>query len=250
MTTTSPAKLESICRKNPTSILFARLADEMLRSGNVDRATEICRKGLRYRPFYPTGHLVLGRCHLAAERLGEARQALYDTLALDPDNPAAYWLLGRIERRMGLEEQALQRFRCAGVVDPLSRMLVTEIGAVAQPENERASESRSGDEPERLAADDTTGTNEVQAEREGLSQLLRDLLVQGDSDNKTAAITDSDSDNAPIATSTLAELYVTQGLIQEAVAILEQVREREPRNGLIKKRLKELQKMDRTCAGG
>ena len=69
---TSHAKLGKICAKNPTSILFARLADGFLRQGKVKQAVEICRRGLRYRPSYVTGHLVMGNCHLAVGRLEEA----------------------------------------------------------------------------------------------------------------------------------------------------------------------------------
>ena len=250
MTATSVARLERICSRNPASILFARLADEMLRSGNVDLATEICRKGLRYRPFYPTGHLVMGRCHMAAGRLVEARQAFHDTLVLDRDNPAAYWLLGKIERRIGFEEQALQYFRYALTVDPLSRVLVSEIGAVARGEDEPASESGPGDEPGRLASDETAAKNDSRAERENFPLLLRDLPDQRGPGKDAAATSESDAGIAPIATSTLAELYVAQGLIEEAVAVLAQVCEREPENEPIKKRLKELQQMNGMCAGG
>ncbi len=250
MQSTSLAKLERNCSKNPTSILFARFADEMLRSGNVDRATEICRKGLRYRPFYPTGHLVMGRCHIAAGRLEEAREAFHDTLALDHDNPAAYWLLGKIERRMGFEEQALQFFGCARTVDPLSRVLVSEMGDVAQAEDEPASESGSGDKPEPPASDETSSIDDARAEPKDISLLLRDLPDQRSLGKDAAAISESDSGIAPIATSTLAELYVAQGLIEEAVAVLAQVCEREPENEPLKKRLNEIQHMDGMCAEG
>ncbi|MCZ6635621.1 MAG: hypothetical protein O7G87_19670, partial [bacterium] len=57
----SLSMLEKICLKNPTSILFARLAEGYLQQGQVKRAFEICRQGLRYRPSYVAGHLVMGK---------------------------------------------------------------------------------------------------------------------------------------------------------------------------------------------
>ena len=248
MTAASLAKLERTCSRNPASILFARLADELLRRGNVDRAAEVCGKGLRYRPFYPTGHLVMGTCHMAAGRLEDARRELQDTLALDHDNPSARWLLGRIERKLGFEEKAQHYFRCALTVDPLSRLLVAEMDADAQAEAAPASGFRPGDETEPVASDATVEEHRPRAEREDYSLLLRDLLDNRGQVQERPA--DADSEIAPIATSTLAELYAAQGLIEEAVAVLTQVCEREPDNKRLRKRLKELRKMEGACKGG
>lgn len=248
MTATSIAQLERICRKNPASILFARFADGMLRSGNVERATEICRAGLRYRPFYPTGHLVMGRCHMAAGRLDEARREFHETLVLDQDNPAACWLLGMVERRLGFEKQALQYFKSALAVDPMSRLLVAEMDSGVRTEDEPASGSGIGSGRE--ASADSGTAQRVSGHGEDFSHLLQDLPGRRGSGGDPAASSDAGCGIPPIATSTLAELYVTQGLIEEAVAVLKQVREREPDNKSIKKRLKELQKLDGMWAGG
>ena len=248
MTAASLAKLERICSRNPASILFARLADELLRRGNVDRAAEVCSEGLRYRPFYPTGHLVMGRCHMAAGRLEEARRELHDTLELDHDNPSANWLLGRIERKLGFEERALHYFRCALAVDPISRLLVAEMDADAQAEAGPASGLRPGDETESVASDATVEESRLRAEPEDFSFLLRDLL--DDRSHIEDPPADADSEIAPIATSTLAELYVVQGLIGEAVAVMTLVCEREPDNRRLGKRLKELREVDGACMGG
>ena len=245
---TTLAKLERACGRNPASILFARLADELLRLGNVDRAAEICRKGLRYRPHYPTGHLVMGRCHMASGRLEDARREFQRTLELDPDNPSASWLLGRIERETGFEDRALHYFRYARTVDPLSRLLAAELDAEVQAEGETASESRSGDETERTAPDLTAEGDRTPAGPGDDSLLLRDLQEpRGHEDARSA---DADAETAPIATSTLAELYAVQGLFEEAVTVLAQVCEREPDNKRIRKRLKELRKMDDARTGG
>ena len=247
-TATTLAKLERVCGRNPASILFARLADELLRLGNVDRAAEICRKGLRYRPLYPTGHLVMGRCHMAAGRLEDARRELQHTLALDPDNPSATWLLGKIERETGFEKRALHYFRCARTVDPLSRLLAAELDAEVQAESETPSESLTGGATERPAPDAPVEGDGAPAGREDLSLLVRELHEpRGHPEDRSA---ESNVEPAPIATSTLAELYAVQGLIEEAVAVLAQVCEQEPDNKRIRKRLKELRKMDGACTGG
>ena len=126
----SSGKLEKICVKNPTSVLFARLADEVLGAGDVKRAAEICRRGLRYRPSYATGHLVMGRCHLAVGRFEEARQEFHKVLQLDSDNLSALWLIGRIELQMGWQESALQRFERILILDPLNPEVAAQAHAL------------------------------------------------------------------------------------------------------------------------
>jgi len=43
---------------NPSSPLFARFADDLLREGEFTRAGEFCERGVREYPFYTTGRLV------------------------------------------------------------------------------------------------------------------------------------------------------------------------------------------------
>jgi tetratricopeptide (TPR) repeat protein len=119
--------LERVIAKNPTSSLFARLADAYLRQGDMNRAIEICRQGLRYRPSYVSGHVVLGKSHFAAGMWEEARRAFNKALHLDPHHTVAIWYLGQIDRTMGWDDLALRNFQKARDLDPLSQSLQRAI---------------------------------------------------------------------------------------------------------------------------
>ncbi|OGG56233.1 MAG: hypothetical protein A3F84_10210 [Candidatus Handelsmanbacteria bacterium RIFCSPLOWO2_12_FULL_64_10] len=119
--------LERVVAKNPTSSLFARLADAYLRQGDMNRAIEICRQGLRYRPSYVSGHVVLGKSHFAAGMWEEARRAFNKALHLDPHHTVAIWYLGQIDRTMGWDDLALRNFQKARDLDPLSQSLQRAI---------------------------------------------------------------------------------------------------------------------------
>jgi tetratricopeptide (TPR) repeat protein len=250
----SHGKLEEICAKNPTSILFARLADGVLRQGDVKRASEICRRGLRYRPSYVTGHLVMGKCHIAAGRLEEARQEFHRVLQLDQDNLAAFWHLGQIDLEVGWEALARRHFGWAYTLDPFNRDLLAKIESFQQappaPEQtldafpdgesavlEQAPESGAGARVE--AGFDAVGDGDLDA-------LVREVGGNRDSVSGAPAVSGDRTleGTDPIATSTLAELYATQGLIQQALEVLERVLKRDPGNQQVKQRLEELQAMD------
>ena len=264
---------EKLWAKNPTSILFARLADAYREQGNLDRAIEVCRRGLRYRPSYPTGHMVLGRCLIEADRQEEARQEFEKVLRLDPDHTAALWELGRLEHEAGHLESALKRFESALAVDPFSPILAEvvkalsgEISAAAETgdDSAKAPDSDEGDpDPDEANLLNELDVEETDSEAAGSEEtgpaaveteprtLLRsppdsdDPLIRhgGDSRGDTGVRSGDQADGKPapsVLTLTLADLYVTQGFVGRAVEVLEALAERSPDDERYRLRLKEL----------
>jgi tetratricopeptide (TPR) repeat protein len=259
-------KLEKICSKNPTSILFARLAEGFLQQGHVKRAAEIARQGLRYRPSYVAGHVVMGKCHFAVGHFEEARQEFQKVLQLDSDHPSALWHLGQIDLQFGWDDLALRHFELALILDPLNRKIAKQIAqlkADAADTCERVSVADALNDVERLdtavvdEADEDTDDDAVSSLDDAPRPELvvdKDLaslvsaLAQGDSvapEDKKAKPVQKKMEEAPkleaIATATLAELYVQQGLIEQAVVTLKQVLLRDPNNDLVLARLEALQ---------
>lgn len=156
--------LARVIAKNPTSSLFARLADAYLQSGDVHRAIEVCRQGLRYRPSYVSGHVVLGKSHFAAGMFEEARRAFNKALHLDPHHTVAIWYLGQIDRTMGWDDLALRNFQKARDLDPLSQNLgrATEevLASISSQMDQRLQEE--------ALADRDPSAETVEQERAGL----------------------------------------------------------------------------------
>ena len=245
-------RLEKICAKNPTSILFARLADAYLSRGDVKRASEVCRRGLRYRPSYVTGHVVMGKCHLAAGRLEEARQEFHKVLQLDPDHVAAFWHLGRVHLDMGWRDLALENFRQARCLDPFNRELAGRIEALealppATPSGGDARGAESGDEDDldlAAIAECAAPTSHAvgpaaPSGTDDLASLAREIQGEGDP-SPTGPGARRPAAPGGIATFTLAEIYASQGLVERAVGVLERVLVREPGHQKARRRLEEL----------
>lgn len=235
-------KLQNICDQNPTSILFARLADELLQQGEVARAIEVCRRGLRYRPSYTTGHVVMGKCYQAAGHYEEARLAFQRVLLLDAGHLAAHWYMGKIALQLGRDDLALEYFEQARARDPFSPELTEQI---CELKGEDAREEHDNS-PELTDVNIGFGDREVIFESEAFAQAL---LEEDDEDDLDELVMPfkrepkSGGEAPVIATTTLAELYASQGLIQEAIAVLEQVMAREPDNEHVIARLDELRNL-------
>ena len=134
------AELEKALERNPDSILFARLADEHLKSGAVEEALQVCQEGLERYPFYVGGYLVLGKCYLAAQSFGEARRAFNRALKLYPENLSALWHLSKVYERLGWEVLALNCLRRAAELDPFNEGLRGQIEALTSTLEEEVSE--------------------------------------------------------------------------------------------------------------
>lgn len=83
---------------DPSSQLFASLADFYRENGLLPEAIEICRSGLENNPDNIEGRLVLAKCFFAARDFGSAREQVTRVLTVQPENTAAKKLLGEIDR--------------------------------------------------------------------------------------------------------------------------------------------------------
>jgi tetratricopeptide (TPR) repeat protein len=134
------ALIEDLLRQyaeNPRRV-FARLANELRKSGDYDRAIEICRGQIPQQPGYISGHIVLGQSLYDCGRLEEARQTFETALNLDPENLIALRHLGDIARQHGETEVAKGWYRRLLEVDPQNDEVVAQLEAMgAAPATEQ-----------------------------------------------------------------------------------------------------------------
>lgn len=127
-------------QKDPASIAFAQLAEELRRSGALQDAVDVCREGLRRHPSYISAHVTLGRSLLQLGQLDEARAELEQVQRDAPDNLAALRALADIRQRQGSPAGALEYFEKAlrlAPNDPALERLVAAIG----PDANRAADA-------------------------------------------------------------------------------------------------------------
>ena len=259
----SIAKLEKALRRDPDSLHFARLADLYLKRGRTERAIELCQKGCANFPDYATGFIVLSKCYEKRGDLEAAREAMGQALRIDPENPSGYKRLAYLFEQLDVAPLVLQSLRQAAYFDPFDTSLAEQIDRFASQTHQEAPE------PEEVAAVVSAAPVEVpqpQALPPNQSPDDRDDLY-GDTDDlellrllqeieeEEAAKPKPAPEEPPtpvksepstakskrIATTTLAEIYTTQGLTQKAIETYRELLKQEPNNTIIRSKLSSLE---------
>ena len=92
--------------KDPASRLFAQLAEELRKEGELEEAIRISREGLQKHPFYPTARMTLGRALLDSGDLEAAKTEFEAVLQGAPDNLLARRFLEECRARRAQPEAA------------------------------------------------------------------------------------------------------------------------------------------------
>jgi len=94
-----------ILEREPSSLVFAALAEAYRKRNLLTRAIEVCRRGLRTHPNFLSGRVALARAYADAGKSDLAQRELEKVVASAPDNLAAQRLLAEIHRRDGRLDQ-------------------------------------------------------------------------------------------------------------------------------------------------
>src|SRR6267142_2600127 len=123
-------------QKDPASIAFAQLAEELRRAGQYEESVETCRTGLARHPGYLSARVTLGRALIELNQLEEAQAELGHVLKNAPENLAAIRGLGEIHHRRGELTEALAQYRAALALarnDPDLEETVAQLARQVEP---------------------------------------------------------------------------------------------------------------------
>ena len=94
-------ELRKRLEKEPGSRLFAQLAEELRKDGQLEEAISVCRAGLQKNPNYPSARITLARALIDSGDLAAARAELEGVLQAAPDNILARKLFEECLAAMG-----------------------------------------------------------------------------------------------------------------------------------------------------
>ena len=123
-------------QKDPASIAFAQLAEELRRSGGYQEAVDTCRAGLKIHPGYLSARVTLGRTLIELGQLDEAQAELSRVLESAPENLSAIRGLAEIHHRNGDLVQALAQYRAALLLarnDPDLEETIADLSRQVEP---------------------------------------------------------------------------------------------------------------------
>lgn len=104
----------------PETRLFAPLADAYRKSGDIDRAIEICDRGIERFPDYASAHVILGKCYYDKGVTGQAKDEFLRVLELDPENMVALKFVGEISLAEDRRDEAVTYFKRLLSINPLN----------------------------------------------------------------------------------------------------------------------------------
>jgi tetratricopeptide (TPR) repeat protein len=123
-------------QRDPASIAFAQLAEELRRAGEHQESVDTCRAGLAIHPSYLSARVTLGRALLELDQLDDAATELGIVLKSAPDNLAALRAMAEIHQRRGNLVEALAQYRRALTIarnDPDLEETVADLARTVEP---------------------------------------------------------------------------------------------------------------------
>ena len=113
--------------REPGSRLFAQLAEELRKDGDLEEAIRVSREGLQKHPAYPSARMTLGRALLDTGDLVAARTEFETVLKGAPDNILASRFLGECLEGLGDLAGARDRFKATLAMAPGDKVVTAHL---------------------------------------------------------------------------------------------------------------------------
>ncbi len=105
--------------RNPSSRVFAPLAEAYRRLDLIEEAFEIASRGVRLHPDFAAGRIAYARVLIAKKAYADAVDQLQRSAELSPDNILAFLLLGDTLLELRRPKDALNAFKMVLFLNPL-----------------------------------------------------------------------------------------------------------------------------------
>ena len=232
---------------------FVSLADAHRKEGDFLEALRILRDGLRRHPEVSSGHVVRGWIYAGQGDTADAEAAFRAALDVDPQNVAALRGLGDILAQRGDVSEASEVLRRLMSLDPLDADLPRQVAeldaAAASTEIQESDEDvlrelpAVWEDPDSAAEELNWDAAALQAdESRGLEvqELPGTLDAEGEApptDVAPAAIAQAED---ALVTRTMGDIFLRQGLLDEAEDIFRRLLERDPGDPGLASKLEEV----------
>jgi tetratricopeptide (TPR) repeat protein len=232
-------KYEDMLAADPKSYCFTLLSELYRKLGLLDDAINVAKRGIEAHPEYIGGYVAIGRAYFEKGMKEESINALEKVVQVTPENILAQKLLSQMYIERGEVESAIKSLNVIGLLNPEdveSRLMLEALKKPAARDEvmvdfDADAELASGEE----VAPDEEGfvfIDEIQEAElpEEQAEYVHELQD-----------TEAFPEKGPLATATLAELYVSQGFLDQAINVYRELLEKEPDNGRFRERLIELE---------
>jgi tetratricopeptide (TPR) repeat protein len=233
-------KYEDMLAKDPRSYCFAPLSELYRKLGLLDDAVNVAKRGIEIHPDYVGGYMALGRAYFEKGIKEECQAALERVVKATPDNFLAQKLLSQIYIEQGDDvsaEKALQVLVLLNPDEVEGKLMLEALGRTAAKRNEsghiETDEAVTKTEGSDLKFSDF-GDGDISEGPDVIEDPSEVKAVEPQTINDTFG-------SGPLATATLAELYIEQGFFERAEEVYKELLEADPDNSELKRRYDNLQ---------
>lgn len=143
------AKCNKILDENPSSQIFAALAEAYRKKGELDQAFRVCQTGLKVHPNYGSAHLVMAKINLDKGMYDWAETEVQKAVELDGATRATELLLAEIYIYKGDFNTACRMLEALHQADPNNEQItkLLEIARKIPLDKERGGPIDTGEKP-------------------------------------------------------------------------------------------------------
>lgn len=143
-------RYEERLAKDPTSLVFAPLADAYRKAGRIKDAIALSKDGLARYPHYSTARLILAKALLADGDQDAALAELTELVARSPEDVRCHRLLADLYLGRGNVDQAVWHLERVVAMEPANREAQTALELLKGPRSDGPGQGLT-----RLLEDDT-----------------------------------------------------------------------------------------------
>lgn len=218
-------RYQKMYEKDPTSRIFAPLAEAYRKMGLLKEAREVAEKGVHDNPNFPGGRVALGRIYLANSQFKEAEVQFCKAVDLAPENMLAYQLLAETHLRLKKTKEALKAYKMLLFISPENTRAQNAV---------RKLEALTADEYD----DDMFAMKPLQAVISEWDDLQLDLKLKPDTENSTGSASSEKKRIYLERALSLADAHIVRNDIDRALDALNEAERLFGPNPEIVKRLK------------
>ena len=121
------AKYFAMYKKNPSSKVFAPLAESYRKLGMIDDAFKILKEGIRHHPQYTLGYIVLANCYYDQEKYELTYNTLRPIIAQNADNISLQKIFAQACIHLGYLEEALDTYKYLLFMNPREKFFAAQV---------------------------------------------------------------------------------------------------------------------------
>lgn len=122
-------------QEDPTSRIFAPLAEAYRKMGLLDEAVSICKEGLALHPHFVGGQVALARAYFDLKQYQRVYDLVIKIVQLAPDNIIAQRLLADSSMALGKIEEALLALKAILYLSPFDSDVATLIADIEEEQS-------------------------------------------------------------------------------------------------------------------